>query len=1655
MSAVSSHGLRTICIIILLLLVDVTIFSQEMTENETSTDETTDDDLSLPLVGWSPSNPFIDEEAPPALFNLDRGDADVDLYLLGSWNVSSTWATGIAFHPPLPGSGDRVTYPYVYPGFETNLFDQTVDLTLSLWLYERYFFEASFADDSDLNTIAAGYYGGDDELVREFVFGNVPLAVQPYPYQYAGTPEAQTGKQPTPGTVLRLQTAQTYHEFLLQLENSVVRRERYANGASVEEARIRPEKYERDRLFVLPDRSIRDVVVYAEDADGTTLTASGSRRFRIVEPEEGAYVVDTERGILRLGDDLADVPAVAVYYESAAGPVGAAGGGVDAIVPLDGDLTPTNESLLPFSFAIADLYPSVNGTPAADRSGADYQIEFADGRDALVLREPGIFSPFAAASLYAAPEGAQSVLDEESTRIRVVRAGSRVPVEENYTIDTIAAEGVFRLETDNDETSRDWRYPFAARDFANAAMYGPRASPEITSGDVELLVEYRVDAGDIALDGDVVPGTLIVTVDGVPLDGVEIDYGSGELTLPPNLDPNATVDVTYRVYQVGEDAGDLVFINGNRWSVSDSILLTLATGVRWTLADDGYSEELDEHPGVVTVSAGLEYSGENLTVDSALAVQISQPDTTGFMRLFSAGETTFTLTPGATNLFPAPVPDDGASGSGLTTSVDLATRETPLYRNYWSVDGLGNIALRSYNETPESEGTFSGDRIGPYIARSNDADYTGATAILEWDALDPDEWVGGVVRVAEDAVDLRDAVSITFYHRYFPADSADPQGDPELLIQLGTFTEDLDGDGVLDEGDSAVDPGVQFDLADGGFRRAGQYAPGLTAAHSEDGNGDDILGTEQSGAIWSTVVSTADIESSGWRTQTIELDRSDAELLGAVRGARFILLNGATTETIDTGRLLIGGFEITRGGRAAVVETGGGTARAAIVDDPLSGSQALASRFDVVGDRFLADDEEPEVLRLTWSSATGDVAAESVVPDISLDRYRRIVTYAYLSDPTSPPSGADIEFRLSSSRSSVARALSWTVDADELDGEWHEIAVDLDSGDISVDGRTVATTDTPSDQTALLRLFTITVSGIDDGTLYVDELHAADPRATAAFAGRVTLEWGVEIGPGRLALTQEVAAQSQGFRSAETGSTGSESDTAINRSLYTLTRAEYGAGEFRILGESSARATGLGETGAFAHELDLPLVPGSVILEERFRRDYDYLDPFIDRRFALAIGTEAIGAYRVETGNRIDALETEQSWGLTAAPPLPEPISLSLSAELLARDLDSTVENDDYGADWAASWVRFTDVVDDGRAERRGNAGLEIGVYSLAIGLDGGWRNESDTTGLQANSIGWDSEIPIEFSQPGRRPWTFTPAYSRDYSVSERRESHTFTRDLEIWAASIGDEPVVVTAIPVAELFQEESALDLEAPSGAIERRAYGAEGRLTLSRVFGSRLRDLFVPSDIEFLLGRERSWENASLDDERSWQATISAVAINLFGIEGSTPRSERFLSDEYRSSLVLELDEQVGAEPLGHRVAIENETRLFGFNEAELGITNTYEQSRAAVSGDRGAETSHELEFVWFRPGYPKLAVFERMETAPFYRHTETLGFTTAFEEGELDRSELLIGHETALIVGENGSIRVFGDIGWLLEPGRYENGTLQAIGLQLGIQGELRY
>ena len=292
-----------------------------------------------PAVGED-SVPLPEEEAPEALFSTSLGDADVDLFLTGSWNISTSlggiWGTPSPETPSVPGFSS---------GF---MFNQLPDLTLSLWLMERYFFESTITEDSSFNTYLLGYEGREGEFVRKVRLGNTGSAIDSTPLIDPGEhPEGALGASAT------LETGRSRHELLFRYQRTSRVTKTYAGTSETEELRLDPANFIRGRYFLLDHEDIENAAVYLEDRNGNLVDGDG-RRYKKASDFEAA--VSAEQGFVSLSRSPAG--RVLIYYET--------GGSV----PYTADLTIGGTPFLllyedgaPSEYEFLAVYPAPNARP--------------------------------------------------------------------------------------------------------------------------------------------------------------------------------------------------------------------------------------------------------------------------------------------------------------------------------------------------------------------------------------------------------------------------------------------------------------------------------------------------------------------------------------------------------------------------------------------------------------------------------------------------------------------------------------------------------------------------------------------------------------------------------------------------------------------------------------------------------------------------------------------------------------------------------------------------------------------------------------------------------------------------------------------------------------------------------------------------------------------------------------------------------------------------------------------------------------------------------------------------------------------------------------------------------------------------------------------
>ncbi|MDR2618974.1 MAG: hypothetical protein LBC62_08900, partial [Treponema sp.] len=341
----------------------------------------------------------ITGEAGSELVNLSLGDSSVSLMVAGYWKgtLGANW--GIALTP----FGNQA-----FSGDSPILFTQEADLTLSLWIREKWFVEGSFSEDYSLNTYRAGYQGFPGETVQYIGVGNTGLDFPSFPYLDLG------GDSPSSFGLYSRFGGRDLSVHGLVRYDAAVREERVFSGN-----RERIYGYAdlsrplRGVSFVLPDENLDTVpAVYIQDKNGTYTDTAG-RRWRLAEASE--YAASARYGLLDLtlgtytggAEEPQGMIAVAYSAGGSPSPWTTSLGYYDTLGTPGTDFLYTVQEYFDLSGREIALkaYPQSGGGGAGTEKPGAVSI---GGVPALVVYEPGTFSPFERQNRYRAQWGSSA-----------------------------------------------------------------------------------------------------------------------------------------------------------------------------------------------------------------------------------------------------------------------------------------------------------------------------------------------------------------------------------------------------------------------------------------------------------------------------------------------------------------------------------------------------------------------------------------------------------------------------------------------------------------------------------------------------------------------------------------------------------------------------------------------------------------------------------------------------------------------------------------------------------------------------------------------------------------------------------------------------------------------------------------------------------------------------------------------------------------------------------------------------------------------------------------------------------------------------------------------------------------------------------------------
>lgn len=1570
----------------------------------------------------------VSEEAPPELLTFNLGDSDVSLFLKGSWKGTLTGNWGVS-HSELGLQAASTDSPV--------LFAQEADLTLSLWLRERWFLEAGFLDDYDLNTYRAGYQGKDGEAIQYVGVGNTGLDYPLFPYLDLGGNSAYSF-----GAYGRFGLGPwTFHSMFRY--DAAAREERtFVGNRERTYSQVSPDRIFRGRSFVLPHENISAApIVYLEDKDGD-LRDSAGHRWRKALP--GEYGVSARSGLLELAAEPKGMAAVSYPGADA---------GLGAYSAKTGFLGEAQDY---FDSTRIDIklenYPQPGG-------GGRPGTVIINGLEALVIYEPGTFSPFERQSRYSAPASSsvQAILATASTGERVdgydLLPVSDTMVSANLPLLPVPEiqRGIYELVNITGESNpRDprTRWPL----ISSPAIYLPGGGA--FKDDLTLRFTNYGPAGVYDIGTDVVPGSVEVFRGGLSDQNISFDSGSGTVQIKNPVGPSETIRITYLKRSEETRLGSLaagigaVYNNGGHFSSG------LGLGVRWNVAGESFSEEGAASPGTVGFGGRADWNYEHLKAGLTLGLGFEQTDTTGLYRIAGMeGNSEIVLSLSTTAAFISETPTVPVLAAG--------ERADLIYRNYRNTDILGSTSLMSIDWSGSS--LISG-KNGPYPVR--DSTYN-EIFVAESDNLDghTKTWTGFQVPLGSDGELLERARQLIVPFRFHgPLPSA---GAIKLVVQFGSM---LDEGGAGSENPDLIVEKVLFDFTDN--------------------------------------------PSDGWETTKEKFYLTDADRR-KLRDAKYmrVLIISNTGSVPFSGRVLIG-KPILYGASWRPITVSGGVDIKTAVDTNSAGSVSLAELSDIglrskypdIIDRLHPESARQQVLEVQWEDmpdsdeAAGTDGRSGAIP---LSNYR--VLSFFIKTPKADLPNTQFRFILGRGPDSLKQdrelALDVRIPGDAFTslspGEWTKVEVHYGAGErrISVNGwegsgsqyvqyrpevlrqnnSEQAGSYAVSNQAAYMAAFLMPTgtATLRAGSFSIDEIILEEPVSFFQTNLGGSVEW---ARPGTLVSYRDMPVLKDLTLSTalETGLRGNP----FAQETSDLSPAYHGSAGFAGV-ESRSRgnihflgAQLEGDLTLALSEDDQNWSAGHAISRAwgpfSFRESFSDspLDDAMLHGFGMDLATKLYSS--LGSNLKYEDEKLERQWqatlGMNDSPALPLGFSLQSSAKWTENSIGRRLTN--YGETWVQSWPDM--VIDAGFGVHKREAGalFKTSLTTEPLGAElslEGLSNFTKATPLTQSETRGRLEFPLSLGA-----YRLRFREERYFRRNLRYRGDDISDDLSKFTEALGDSLPLWYAVPLYVLFDPTwgtgiNAAQEKSDSADIFDAGFFSDTfafTLYLPERFG--LSSFFLPREIDAGITRALEKKLDTSLDMLSYNTSLGFSSLNIFGALGAVPLFSFYQTDEFRHTLIAAVNVPKN-EAVSWRFQDELGVDFFGFNGAVLSLSNTL---TAGVSGSSSGvldglilewtvpakKTLLGILYDWFcgkvrnSATWPALSRISEMEYERLRKESLELVIDTTAEDPKLS---VILGHESMIRILGRLSLSAFGKLNCTHDSGTDILSFIASIGTTLNI------
>ena len=1539
------------------------------------------------------------------LFGLSLGDTSVSLRIYGRWKGTLNGSLGFALTPfgaeALRG--------------ETPFFMQEGDITLSLWIRDRWFLEAGFMDNSALNTYRLGYQGLEGEFFRYVGIGNTGLDFPSFPYLDLGGDSVSSFGAYGHFSIgnLGLHSLVRYDAAAREERVFVGNRERSFGFVDLS----RPI---RGTSFVLPDNNISDVRVFIQDNKGTLTEqfppplSDKERRWRLAESSEFGVSAVEGRLELTLGKYTGGVSEpegmIAVSYTK--------GGLAAPWIPSlqDGYGTPG----LPESGFLGDIqryfddagkvirlsaYPQPGQMGAAAIPGT---VTIA-GYQALVIYEPGAFSPFEKQNRYQAPASSSS-----SAELVKLSTGELIP---GYQIlaplDKLSAEslifdndqflsqrGVYELipEGPRKPLEPQERWPLVNKENPHPELYLPgRLS---FTEDLGIRFTNYSSAGAFNIGTDVVPGSVQVFRNGISDPNFSYSSSSGTVTLRNPAGFSEVIRISYLKQSSETRLGSLAAGVGAIWDPSGPFSGKLGLGLRWNVTSGAFSENGASSPGTVGLGAEAKWEHERLRAGLTFGLGFEQPDTTGLYRASGMEESEWILPLPAESSFITNVPSF-ISPPAPPFSFLLSERADLVYRSYRDSSVLTGTTLSDISGKGEVI-----NRMGPYPAIDNTLASQVLVAEFEFsdtgNPLSDKTWTGFETPLGLNGEFLERAGKIKIPYRFMrfsedpPADgeltvyiqigaladkdSGNPE-NPNLLIQHKLFIPDTEEEyNSADFHSSARIATINLTDDDRSRLQGAKYLRILVVWNKSLSSAGSLSGRVILappivwGANWrpvtvrdSNINPSKDFGSSGPNVNAYEDDNSGAlgvkyaNIIGRLHSGsarqRVLEIFWNNPASFTPGEFSDDGTGPGADGRIPAIPLSDYRSLSFFVRAPKAGSYINGDENDPLSDQHNLDSG---TLNFILAQGPGSLKKQG---EIAL--HAKIPLTVFKENGVAPGewTRVDIQYRDGSRRILVNGNIAGGAEL----GYFPAAAAKI-TGENSMAGNT-AQGDWDSMYAAFFMEPATITSSFPGGSIAFDEIFLEDPSPSYRLNNGASVEWskpGAILKIRNFALISDFSLQA----AIETGARGNPFDGEKDGSfgMNGHSRAEVSVLGARLAANylysmNTFRGAGTDFSWSAGHSLSRSF--GLFSVRESF--DDAPADKTMNHRLSMSLDTRVRAALSGEVFFENERLR--RFWQLAGSgrpsPKVPLGFDINASAGITEKTSAGEKKLYNYAGAWAYS---FGDLIPDSGsgAERRdlqGNFSIRLDTSPVGSGLFfRGSSLFSDPDELnQAGSL-MRLDFPVSIKKGALR---MLFRIEREYRRNVFTLSPNLLNDTKNWGQSFADAAPMMFSVPFYSLFAssiEKNMLKFSTRDGT-DLSQFADRYEFSVQRAQGYGLLSFFFPGRFTFRISRTVERKLETPRDSLNLSAGLNFSSINMFGAMGSVPIFKFYKNDEFSHSLQTQISFP-RSESVSWNVRSDLALRFHGFSGAELIINNNLIINSSYRIGE-GSRWTDSLSASWIVP------------------------------------------------------------------------------------------